>query len=72
MQDASPNVAAATAGHWNLELGRMALCFLQSLIAMMVVGGYGCLFVRRAESQDTFVSVREWDMQERRRLSWLE
>ena len=50
MQDASPDVAAATAGYW--KNGITPVCLSQSLMAVMVVSEYGCLFVRRAESQD--------------------
>ena len=47
MRNASPDVAAATAAfpqHGMMEM-------FQSLIAMMLVGGYGCLGTKTADSQ---------------------
>ena len=46
MQNASPDVAAATAG-----FPQHGMKMFQSLIAMMLVGGYGCLGRKTADSQ---------------------
>ena len=46
MQNASPDVAAATAA-----FPQQGMQLFQSLIAMMLVGGYGCLGTKTADSQ---------------------